>query len=118
MPHRAPMLPARLALGLALTALLLFPPSARAQSVDPYGDCCVSQVTMTSFDTWEITCGRCAANPGTYVLRQPDPAKLRYVGPGGEAAESRYEAALAVCRCPSQDARRATEKKMRTFDGK
>lgn len=118
MTPAAPSFPARLGFGLVLAGLLLLPQAARAQQADPYGDCCVAQVTMTAFNTWEITCGSCATNPGTYVLRQPDPAKLVFVGPGGETAESRYEAALAVCRCPAQDTRRATEKKMRTFDGK
>lgn len=113
MPHRAPMFAA----SLALVALLAFPLAARAQSVDPYGDCCVAKVTMTSFDTWQVTCGACATNSGTYVLRQPDPAKLRFVGPDGVSAESRYDAARRICRCPALDSRRANEKKMRTFDG-
>jgi alginate O-acetyltransferase complex protein AlgF len=102
----------------ALMALTLIPAAAPAQQVDPYGDCCVSTVVMTAFNTWTVTCGSCATNPGTYVISQPDPQKLTFVGPGGISAGSRYEAARAVCKCPSQDQRRAREEKMRTFDGK
>jgi hypothetical protein len=102
----------------ALTALFLFPAAAaKAQQVDPYGDCCVARVVMTGVTTWAVTCGSCAANPGIYAISQPDPEKLRFVGPGGVSADSRYDAAQAICSCPSQDARRAWEKKMRTFDG-
>jgi hypothetical protein len=100
---------------LVLTVLAAAP--ASAQSVDPYGDCCVATVVMTGVSTWNVTCGACAANPGVYVISQPDPEKLVFVGPGGITADSRYDAAAAVCQCPSQDARRAFEKKMRTYDG-
>jgi hypothetical protein len=102
---------------LTVTLCLLFPALVRAQQADPYGDCCVSQVTMTGFNAWQVVCGSCATNPGTYALRQPDPEKLVFVGPGGETANSRYEAAVAICRCPSQQARKAREKTMRQFDG-
>ena len=104
-------------LPLAGLALALFTAPAPAQQVDPYGDCCVAQVTMTGVSTWDVTCGSCASNPGVYTISQPDPEKLIFIGPGGVRAESRYDAAAAVCRCPSQDARRAWEKKMRTYDG-
>jgi hypothetical protein len=102
---------------LVLAAVLLFPAVSPAQQNDPYGDCCVAQVTMTAFNAWQVTCGACAANPGSYALRQPDPEKLVFVGPNGESAPSRYEAAAAICRCPSQKARQEREKHMRTFDG-
>lgn len=98
-------------------ALALFAVPAPAQQVDPYGDCCVAQVTMTGVSTWDVTCGSCASNPGVYTISQPDPERLVFIGPGGVRAESRYDAAAAVCQCPSQDARRAWEKKMRTYDG-
>jgi alginate O-acetyltransferase complex protein AlgF len=117
MPYPATARRARVWPGLVLAALLVLPAAARAQQIDPYGDCCVAQVTMTEFNAWQVICGSCAANPGTYTLRQPDPEKLVFVGPGGETAPSRYEAAAAICRCPSQKARQANEKKMRTFDG-
>ena len=52
-----------------------------------------------------------------YVISQPDPEKLLFTGPGGITADSRYDAAYAVCNCPSQAPRRAFEKEMRTFDG-
>jgi len=104
-------------LPLAGLALALFVAPAPAQQVDPYGDCCVAQVTMTGVSTWDVTCGSCASNPGVYTISQPDPEKLVFTGPGGVTAESRYDAAAAVCQCPSQDARRAWEKKMRTYDG-
>ena len=100
---------------LVLTVLAAAP--APAQSVDPYRDCFVATVDMTGVSTWNVTCGACAANPGGYVISQPDPEKLVFVGPGGITADSRYDAAAAVCQCPSQDARRAFEKKMRTYDG-
>ena len=101
-----------------LAVLVFFPaPSRAAGSVDPYGDCCVAQVTMTGVATWNVTCGPCATNPGVYPISQPDPEKLVFTGPGGVSAASRYDAARAVCNCPSQDARRAREKQMRTFDG-
>ncbi|MFP5259639.1 MAG: hypothetical protein ACLGQH_11520 [Acidobacteriota bacterium] len=104
-------------LPLAGLALALLAAPASAQPVDPYGDCCVAQVTMTGVSTWDVTCGTCASNPGVYTISQPDPEKLIFTGPGGVRAESRYDAAAAVCQCPSQDARRAREKKMRTYDG-
>ena len=102
---------------LAGLALALAAAPASAQQPDPYGDCCVSQVTMTGVSTWNVTCGSCASNPGVYVISQPDPQRLVFVGPGGIKADSRYDAAAAVCQCPSQDAQRAWEKKMRTYDG-
>lgn len=93
-------------------------PAALAQQpVDPYGNCCVASVVMTSYNAWTVTCGSCAANPGQYVLHQPDPDKLVFVGPDGTKGGSPYDAAMAICRCPSQDARRAREKQMRTFEG-
>ncbi|MHC1791714.1 hypothetical protein [Solidesulfovibrio sp.] len=101
----------------AALALTLAAAPAAAQPVDPYGDCCVATVVMTGVSTWNVTCGPCASNPGVYGISQPDPEKLVFIGPGGVTADSRYDAAAAVCRCPSQDARRAWEKKMRTFDG-
>lgn len=100
---------------LILSVLAVGP--ALAQSVDPYGDCCVAKVVMTGVSTWDVTCGSCAANPGVYAISQPDPEKLAFIGPGGIMADSRYDAAAAVCQCPSQDSRRAFEKKMRTYDG-
>lgn len=117
MPRQCPLHFARRLTGLTILLSLLVLATARAQSTDPYGDCCVSQVTMTSFDTWEVVCGSCANNPGTYALRQPDPEKLVFVGPNGETAGSRYEAAAAVCRCPSQQVRKNREKTLRTFEG-
>jgi hypothetical protein len=92
-------------------------PSSAQQQVDPFGDCCVARVVMNGYNAWTVTCGSCAANPGQYALSQPDPAKLVYIGPGGVTAESPYDAAVAICQCPSQDARRAREKRMRTYDG-
>ena len=112
MSQRALPFPVRLGLGVALAAVLLLPASARAAQPDPYGDCCVAQVTVVSAATWEVTCGRCATNPGRYVLRQPDPDKLVFVGPNGETAASRYEAAQAICHCPAQNTLRAKEKNM------
>ncbi|WP_428565515.1 MAG: hypothetical protein ACP59X_04540 [Solidesulfovibrio sp. DCME] len=111
--------PVRLCLAMlfAAVAVSLGPRPGLAQQVDPYGNCCIAQVAMSAFNTWTINCGSCSANPGQYTLTQPDPAKLVYVGPGGVSADSPYDAALAVCQCPSQDARRAREKRMRTFDG-
>ena len=103
-----------LALFLAVSAAAR---PATAQMADPYGDCCVAQVDMTGVSTWNVTCGSCAANPGVYPIAQPDPEKLVFTGPGGVAAGSRYDAAAAVCQCPSQDGRRTFEKKMRTYDG-
>lgn len=85
---------------------------------DPFGDCCVADVAMKTFNTWTVTCGPCAKNPGTYVISQPDPAKPVFLSATGAAADSRYDAAAASCLCPSLDARRAWEKSMRTFDGK
>lgn len=84
---------------------------------DPFGDCCVTGVTMQTFNTWTVTCGPCAKNPGTYVISQPDPAKPVFLSATGEPADSRYDAAAASCLCPSLDARRAWEKSMRTFGG-
>lgn len=101
---------------LALAVLAAAWP-ATAQMADPYGDCCVAQVDISGVSTWNVTCGPCASNPGVYSIAQPDPEKLVFTGPGGVVAESRYDAAAAVCQCPSQDARRAFEKKMRTYDG-
>lgn len=101
-----------------LAAVLLFPSVGPAQPDDPYGDCCVARVTMVAFNAWQATCGSCAVNPGTYPVNQPDPEKLVFVGPGGVSAPSRYEAAAAICQCPSQKARQVREKNMRTFDGK
>jgi len=109
----------RLFVPASLAILFLFPAiGAAASTGDPFGDCCVAKVTMTDFNAWNVTCGSCAANPGTYPLTQPDPEKLVFVGPGGVSAASRYEAARAICRCPSQKARQEREKSMRTFDGK
>ena len=107
----------RLACLVSLVGLALAAAPAPAQQVDPYGGCCVAQVTMTGVTTWNVTCGSCASNPGVYVISQPDPQLLVFVGPGGIKADSRYDAAAAVCQCPSQDAQRAWEKKMRTYDG-
>lgn len=115
MSHRVAVLCSRLLFLLALVFLL---PTAAPAADDPYGDCCVAKVTMTGFNAWNVTCGSCAANPGTYAISQPDPAVLVFVGPGGVSAGSRYEAAAAICRCPSQKARQDREKSMRTFDGK
>ena len=103
---------------LLLAALILCPAAGPAQPDDPYGDCCVAKVSMTAFDTWQVTCGSCATNPGTYVVSQPDPEKLVFVGPGGVSAPSRYDAATAICKCPTQKARRDREQSMRRFDGK
>lgn len=86
-------------------------------SDDPFGDCCVASVRMRTFNTWTVTCGSCAKNPGTYVITQPDPAVARYLDANGQPADSRYDAAAASCQCPSLDARRAWEHKMRTFGG-
>lgn len=114
-----PLWPCRARLFVIAVAVLVFGWSGPAVSgtVDPYGDCCVAGVVMTGFDTWAVTCGSCSANPGRYVVTQPDPARLVYTGPGGVSAASPHDAAAAVCQCPSQDARLAREKKMRTFDG-
>lgn len=101
--------------GLALLFLL---PQAALAGDDPFGDCCVAKVAMTGFNAWNVTCGPCATNPGTYAITQPDPEKLVFVGPGGVSAPSRYEAAAAVCHCPSEKNRQDREKTMRTFDGK
>lgn len=103
--------------GILFAVLCLAPASVPAQQPDPFGDCCVSRVTMTGFAAWAVTCGPCATNPGTYVISQPDPEKPAFVGPGGVVADSRYEAARAACVCPALDARRAFERRMRTFDG-
>lgn len=116
-PALAPL--ARGLVRLSLAAVVLCPALAAAQSQDdPYGDCCVAKVSMTAFDTWQVTCGSCATNPGRYTISQPDPEKLEFVGPGGVAAQSRYDAAAAICTCPSQKARRDREASMRRFDGK
>lgn len=101
----------------AFLVLALSPASAPAQQPDPFGDCCVAQVVMTGVTTWAVTCGSCATNSGTYVISQPDPEKLVFLGPGGISADSRYDAAQATCNCPAEKARRAREKKMRTFEG-
>lgn len=106
-----------LAIAVAAAAACLWPSPAPAQQVDPYGDCCVARVAMNAYNAWTVTCGSCAANPGQYPLSQPDPAKLVYIGPGGVSADSPYDAARAVCQCPSQDARREREKRMRTYEG-
>ncbi len=98
-----------------LTALPALCPAA--ETVDPYGNCCVAKVTMADVAAWDVVCGSCAANPGVYRITQPDPEKLVFTGPGGVSAASRYEAAQAVCKCPSQTKRRAWEKQMRSFDG-
>lgn len=104
---------------LALAALLAAsPPPVLAQADNPYGDCCVSEVSMTGFNAWQVTCGACATNPGTYPITQPDPEKDVFVGPDGLSARSRYDAATAICQCPSQQARRDRERSMRRFDGK
>lgn len=100
--------------GLALLALSLVPATSRAASPNPYGDCCVAQVTTQTFNTWTAVCGACATNPGTYTITQPDPARLVFTGPGGVSAASPYEAAQALCRCPSQQQRRNFEKQLRT----
>jgi hypothetical protein len=118
MPYsHAVRLVAVLALILCLPGPACSDSGVRTGKVDPYGDCCVAKVVMTGVSTWNVTCGFCAANPGVYTISQPDPEKLVFTGPGGITADSRYDAAAAVCQCPSQDARRAFEKKMRTFDG-
>ena len=119
MPHRTAAFRSRLCVAAVLAALFLAPAAGRtAETVDPFGDCCVAKVTMTGPNAWQVTCGACAVNPGTYAVRQPDPNTLVFVGPNGVSAASRYEAAQAICRCPSQKARQAREKSMRTFDGK
>ena len=92
--------PKRRGLGRGLGSLIHTAPAEQAGQADPYGDCCVAEVTMTSFNTWQAKCGACAANPGTYAISQPDPAKLVFVGPGNVTAGSRYEAAAAICREP------------------
>jgi hypothetical protein len=107
----------RLATVAAAFAVCLWSPPAAAQQVDPFGDCCVARVVMNGYNAWTVTCGSCAANPGQYPLTQPDPAKLVYVGPGGVSADSPYDAAQAVCQCPSQDVRRERETRMRTYEG-
>ncbi len=111
----------RFVFAAALAALALCPAAGPAQapnfSVNPYGDCCVSQVSMATFNTWKATCGSCATNPGTFTISQPDPAKPAYVGPGGVTGSSPREAAQAICQCPSQDAGRTREKQLRRFDG-
>lgn len=102
----------------ACLALTLWPTATpAAEAVDPFGTCCVAKVVMNDYKTWTATCGSCAANPGEYAITQPDPDKLVFTGPGGVSADSPFDAAVAVCNCPSQDALRAREKKMRTFDG-
>ena len=118
MPHRHVFrLVAVLCLCLGLAAAAGADSGVKTGKVDPYGDCCVAQVQMTGVSTWNVTCGNCATNPGVYVISQPDPEKLVFTGPGGITADSRYDAAYAVCNCPSQAPRRAFEKEMRTFDG-
>jgi len=112
LPRRAP------ALVLLLACLALLPSVGRAQADNPYGDCCVSNVTMSGVTTWQVTCGTCATNPGTFTISQPDPEKLVFTGPGGVSANSRYEAAQAICQCPSEKARREREASMRRFGGK
>ncbi|MFU2208263.1 hypothetical protein [Solidesulfovibrio sp. C21] len=117
-----PLLSPRRVLFAAILCTLAFfaaPSSAPAQQVNPYGNCCVAQVTMDndSANTWTVICGSCATNPGRYTVTQPDPAKLIFLGPNGVSAGSPYDAAVAICRCPSQNTRRAWEKKMRTFEG-
>jgi hypothetical protein len=79
----------------------------------PFGDCCVTSVVMKTFNTWDVVCGDCSQNPGTYVISQPDPAKAVFLDAAGQPADSRYDAAAASCRCPSLHARRAWEKTMR-----
>lgn len=116
--HAPRVLLCRLLPALVLASLCLFPTAGRAQKDNPYGDCCVSAVTMTGVSTWQVTCGTCASNPGTYAISQPDPEKLVFVGPGGVSASSRFEAAQAICQCPSEKARREREASMRRFDGK
>jgi len=101
----------------ALCALAFWPGALWAEQVDPYGDCCVARVAMTDYNAWTATCGTCSANPGSYAISQPDPAKLVFVGPGGVTADSPYDTAVAICHCPSQESRRAREKQMRTYDG-
>lgn len=108
---------ALLAAAVVLGACILARPGAAGQQVDPFGNCCIARVVMRDYNTWTVTCGSCSTNPGQYALTQPDPEKLVFVGPGGVTAGSPYEAAQAICNCPSQDARRAWEKGMRTFDG-
>lgn len=118
MPHRIAAVRSCLLVPVVLTALSLVPGIGRAaEAVDPFGDCCVAKVTMAGPNAWQVVCGSCATNPGTYTVRQPDPEKLVFVGPGGVSASSRYRAARDICRCPSQKARQAREKFMRTFDG-
>ena len=102
---------------LAAACVLALPGGAAAQQVDPFGNCCVARVNMTDYNTWSVTCGSCSENPGRYSVTQSDPATLVFTGPGGVSAGSPYDAAVAICRCPSQDARRAREKRMRTYDG-
>ena len=118
MPHPILLRCKRFCWTAAFLALAFHPSASPAQQqVDPYGNCCVASVVMTGFSAWTATCGSCATNPGTYAITQPDPEKLVFLGPGGISAGSRYEAAQAICNCPSQTARRAWEKRMRTFGG-
>jgi len=97
---------------------ILAPVKAQADQDNPVGNCCVARVTMTGENAWNVTCGSCASNPGVYAITQPDPEKLTFVGPGGVTAPSRYEAAQAICQCPSQKARHSWEQRMRSFDGR
>uniref|UniRef100_I2PYZ3 Uncharacterized protein n=1 Tax=Desulfovibrio sp. U5L TaxID=596152 RepID=I2PYZ3_9BACT len=120
MPHPLRLRSARFwtVLGCALALWPACGLAAQAQqSIDPFGTCCVAKVAITGYNTWAATCGDCSSNPGTYPISQPDPDKLVFVGPGGVSADSPFDAATAVCKCPSEDALRASEKRMRTFDG-
>ncbi|MFZ5811196.1 MAG: hypothetical protein ACOY4F_04060 [Thermodesulfobacteriota bacterium] len=92
-------------------------PGRMPDSDDPFGDCCVASIRMQTFNSWVVTCGNCAKNPGTYIITQPDPAVATYLDAKGNPADTRYDAAAATCQCPSLDARRAWELKMRTFGG-
>ena len=106
-------------LALVAVVLVVAAPALAQQQVNPFGNCCVAGVSMTndSDNAWTATCGSCSENPGNYTIVQPDPLNLVFRGPNGVTAQSPYEAAMAICRCPSQDARRAWEKSMRTYDG-
>ena len=98
---------------LTLAVLVLGSVPGRAGTPNPYGDCCVSQVTPATFNTWTAVCGQCATNPGTFTITQPDPASLTYTGPNGVTAASPADVARKVCQCPAEKKRRDFEKTMR-----
>jgi hypothetical protein len=41
----------------------------------------VASIRMQTFNSWVVTCGSCAQNPGTFVITQPDPAAATYLEP-------------------------------------